>query len=270
MTSTMASDPRPHAALHVESAGAGAPLVLLHGWAMHGGVFATLVSALARRHRVHAVDLPGHGHSPAAEPFTLDAIVAQVANAFAVTEVPITVLGWSFGATVALRWAQLEPARIARLVLVGATPKFVADEQWAPAMSAATLARFGDELRVAYRATLLRFLSLQVHGSEEGRTTLAALRHTLFARGEPSPAALAAALGVLARADLRADVAAIATPTLVVGGDRDTLTPDAAGAWLAAAMPHARHVVIPGAGHAPFLSHRAAFDVAVTEFLNAV
>ena len=48
------------------------------------------------------------------------------------------------------------------------------------------------------------------------------------------------------------------------------VTPDAAGAWLAAAMPHARHVVIPGAAHAPFLSHRAAFDVAVTEFLDAV
>lgn len=109
-----------------------------------------------------------------------------------------------------------------------------------------------------------------MHGSEEGRATLAALRHALFARGEPSPQALAAALGVLAATDLRADVGAIAAPTLVIGGDRDTLTPDAAGAWLAAAMPHARHVVIPGAAHAPFLSHRAAFDVALSEFLDAV
>jgi len=268
MSSIAASLPSP--GVHVESAGAGAPLVLLHGWAMHGGVFATLVSALARRHRVHVVDLPGHGHSRPVDPFTLDNVVAEVRHAFAAVPEPLAVLGWSFGATVALRWALTSPERIARLVLVGATPKFVADEQWAPAMSAATLVRFGDELRVAYKATLQRFLALQVHGSEEGRATLAALRHALFARGEPSPQALAAALGVLAATDLRADVGAIAAPTLVIGGDRDTLTPDAAGAWLAAAMPHARHVVIPGAAHAPFLSHRAAFDVALSEFLDAV
>jgi len=48
--------------LHVESTGEGPPLVLLHGWAMHGGLFAPLVPALARRYRVSVVDLPGHGH----------------------------------------------------------------------------------------------------------------------------------------------------------------------------------------------------------------
>ena len=48
-------------AVHVESAGAGPPLVLLHGWALHGGLFAPLMAGYAARFRVHAVDLPGHG-----------------------------------------------------------------------------------------------------------------------------------------------------------------------------------------------------------------
>jgi pimeloyl-[acyl-carrier protein] methyl ester esterase len=256
-------------ALHVESAGAGPPLVLLHGWAMHGGLFTPLVPRLAQRHRVHVVDLPGHGHSPPVAPYTLDGIVATLETAFAGERAPIAVVGWSFGATVALRWALAAPTRIGRLVLVGATPRFVADESWAPAMSPVTLARFGDELRIAYRVTLQRFLSLQVLGSDEGRATLATLRHELFARGEPAPEVLAAALAVLAATDLRADVGAIAVPTLVVGGDRDTLTPAAAGAWLAGTMRAARHVVIPGAAHAPFLSHRAAFDQALGDFLDA-
>ena len=49
--------------LHVEVVGDGPPLVLLHGWAMHGGVFAPLVARLRDRHTLHVVDLPGHGLS---------------------------------------------------------------------------------------------------------------------------------------------------------------------------------------------------------------
>jgi pimeloyl-[acyl-carrier protein] methyl ester esterase len=170
---------------------------------------------------------------------------------------------------VALRFAQLHPERVARLVLVCTTPRFVAGPDWPHAMSATTLGRFGDELRVAYRATLQRFLTLQVQGSDEGRATLAALRGQLFARGASAPGALAPALALLAATDLRADVAAVTAPTLVVTGNRDALTPAAAGAWLAHAMPNARLVSIEGAAHAPFLSHRAAFDAALAPFLDA-
>ena len=48
-----------------KASGDGPPLVLLHGFAMHGGLFAPIVHALAQRHRVHVVDLPGHGYSTA-------------------------------------------------------------------------------------------------------------------------------------------------------------------------------------------------------------
>jgi pimeloyl-[acyl-carrier protein] methyl ester esterase len=49
--------------MHVETRGHGLDLVLLHGWAMHGGVFAPLADALADDFRIHVVDLPGHGFS---------------------------------------------------------------------------------------------------------------------------------------------------------------------------------------------------------------
>ncbi len=50
-------------ALHVEVIGRGPPLVLLHGWAMHGGVFAPLVERMQATRTLHIVDLPGHGDS---------------------------------------------------------------------------------------------------------------------------------------------------------------------------------------------------------------
>ena len=142
---------------------------------------------LARRHRVHVVDLPGHGHSAAVAPYTLDAIVARLDAAFAHER-----QGRHRARLVARRAASRCAGR-------GRAPRASRGScscarrrgsspaaDWAHAMAPETLARFGDELRVAYRLTLQRFLTLQVQGSEDGRATLAALRGALFARGEPS------------------------------------------------------------------------------------
>lgn len=50
--------------LYRSISGAGPDVALLHGWGLHGGVFASLATALASTHRVHVLDLPGHGYSP--------------------------------------------------------------------------------------------------------------------------------------------------------------------------------------------------------------
>ena len=255
-------------ALHVEAAGHGPPLVLLHGWAMHSGVWGELPAALAARHRVHAVDLPGHGRSPALSPFTAMAVVQALDTAFAAEPRPLGVLGWSLGGQLALAWAIARPERVARLALVGTTPRFVSGEGWAFAMSPQTLERFGDELHVSWRATVLRFLALQMRGSEHGHAALALLRRELFARGEPSRPTLRAALVLLGTLDLRADTGRVAQPVLVIAGNRDTLVPVAAAEWLASALPNGRLVTIDGAAHAPFLSHPQEFGRALTAFLD--
>jgi pimeloyl-[acyl-carrier protein] methyl ester esterase len=135
-------------------------------------------------------------------------------------------------------------------------------------MSRGTLERFGDELHVAWKLTVQRFLALQVQGSEHGRATLAALRGQVFARGEPSPRALFGALAEIGQADLRAEAHRIAQPALVISGNRDTLTPSDAGRWLAGRMPDARFALVAGAAHAPFLSHAGAFGALLDEFLD--
>ena len=53
--------------LHVESHGSGAPLLLIHGWGMHGGIWGSVVPHLAQRSRVHCVDLPGYGYAKVPE-----------------------------------------------------------------------------------------------------------------------------------------------------------------------------------------------------------
>ena len=64
--------------LHVKIFGAGPDLVLLHGWAMHGGIWSGVRDRLAQHFRLHLVDLPGHGSSPACGSGTLQCVVDTV------------------------------------------------------------------------------------------------------------------------------------------------------------------------------------------------
>jgi len=236
---------------------------------MHSGVWGSLPSRLSRHHRVHAVDLPGHGFSAPAASFSLSGVVAALESTFAAETSPLDLVGWSLGGQIALAWALANPQRVARLALVATTPRFVEGDDWAPAISHETLKRFGDELGVAWKATVLRFLTLQLRGSEHAHAALTALRGQLFARGEPSRRTLSEALAVLATTDLRAETGRVVHPAMVIGGDRDTLVPAAAGEWLACAMIKGRFASIAGAAHAPFLSHPDQFVRTLCGFLDA-
>jgi pimeloyl-[acyl-carrier protein] methyl ester esterase len=77
---------------------------------------------------------------------------------------------------------------------------------------------------------------------------------------------LQAGLGILRDVDLRAALPEIHQPTLIIAGERDTLTPLAASQYMADHLPHARLVTIAGAAHLPFRS--AEFVKQLTDFLH--
>ncbi|MDP2693586.1 MAG: alpha/beta fold hydrolase, partial [Gallionella sp.] len=129
-------------------------------------------------------------------------------------------------------------------------------------------AEFAAALQQDYAPTLRRFLALQVRGSERERELLAALRSALMSRGEPDLGALQAGLDLLHDCDLRSVLPGIHQPTLVIGGERDTLTPPQAAQYLAAQLPDARLAVIEGAAHAPFLSHPDEFVEILADFME--
>ncbi len=249
--------------LYIQRQGRGPRVVLVHGWGLHGGVFEDLATRLARDHEVIVPDLPGHGRSPAGDlaPEVVSHELLQRVGGEAVW------LGWSLGGLVALSAARQFPAQVSRLVLVGATPKFVQGPDWTAGMSETVFAEFTNGLFKDYRATLLRFLSLQAGRDEQGKNVVRDLRARLFAHGEPGMAALEAGLTVLANTDLRASLKTIQVPTLVVQGEYDRLSAPAAAAFLARELPQARLSIIAGAGHAPFLSHPQQLEDEVRKFL---
>jgi pimeloyl-[acyl-carrier protein] methyl ester esterase len=237
--------------LHVALHGAGAPLVLVHGWGMHGGVFAPLVERLAASHALYVVDLPGHGSSrDSTVPMTLAAVVD------ALTEVvpPAAWLGWSLGGLFALHATARRPARVHALAMLSATPRFVAGTDWPHGVDAAVFRGFAQDLAQDYRGTLQRFIALETIGAAQARDTLRQLQAALFARGEPTPTALHAGLDLLAGSDLREALPGLAVPSLWLGGRRDRLVAPAALEAAAALAPGARVELLAHAAHAPFLT----------------
>ncbi len=238
-------------------------LALVHGWGMNARVFDTLAGLLDADFEVRALDLPGHGGRDALPHNTLQSWADDLTHPL---PQGTTVLGWSLGGQVAMRAALDHPEKVARLILLSSTPKFVASADWDHGMAAGDLQDFGAALIADPQATLLRFLSLQTRGMAGQKSLLQQLRQTLFVAPQPQAEALTSGLTMLHETDLRADLPSLIQPTLVIHGALDTLTPLAAGAWLDDTLPCSQYVTLSRAAHAPHLSHGEAVAASIIHF----
>lgn len=241
------------------------PLVLLHGWGSHAGVWADVIARLNLGHKVIAPDFPCGGSAASAAACTIDGAVDELA---AIAPERCVVAGWSLGGQLALLWARRHPQQVARVALIASTPRFVNAPDWAHGMAAATLAGFAAELAADPAATLRRFLLLETQGDAQARAVVRRLDAALAARPAAGQDELARTLDWLRDTDLRAVLPDIRQSVLVLHGDRDRITPPAAGEYLAAKLPQARLVKLSGAAHAPFISDPDAVCKLMTDFCN--
>lgn len=250
--------------LHVRSEGVGPPLVLLHGWAMHGGVFDLLLPRLADRYTLHRVDLPGHGLSPSGT-LALEVLAGELAERFG----PADWLGWSLGGLACLQLALDHPSSVRSLTLVGASPRFTRGTDWPCAVEATVFEQFAAALQQDVGRTLERFLALETLGAEHAQDERHWLRQLLHAVRQPSSAVLVEGLQLLQSTDLRAALPTLRCPSLWIGGRRDRLVPPQALEAAAGMTPAGRAVLLDRAAHAPFIGRPDAFADALVEFLGA-
>ncbi len=248
------------------AAGAGPPLVLLHGIGSNARSWNEQLAGLGDLRQVFAWDAPGYGGSAPIAPLRPMAAdyaerLARFLDGLGLDRVAL--LGHSLGALVAGAFTAARPCRVERLVLADAALGHRTDPTAAlppPAQSRLDdLAALGPAGLAARRAP--RLLSATAAPAQ-----LARVRETM---AEIDPGGYRQAVAMLAQGDLQADAGAIAVPTLVLCGGEDSVTPPAGSRALAAAMKNARYREIPGAGHLCYVERPAAFNEAVREFLAA-
>lgn len=244
--------------------GVGPDLVLLHGWALHGGVWRETAQDLSSVHRVTVLDLPGHGRSDMLkDEYTLPRLAEALAPAVPDQSI---IAGWSLGGMVALQLALDFTQKISGLILIDSNPQFVADQNWPWGMEAAVLDKFAEQLKQDHAGTTNRFLALQVLMAEDARNTLARLKEHMATAPPPEEKALEGGLGVLRHASLVSRLKEIRLPVMIIHGEYDALVPLAAARAMRGKLPHADLHVIRCAGHAPFLSHRNEVVSLIREF----
>lgn len=251
--------------LVTQQLGHGPRLTLIHGWAMHSGLFNGLAHELARFAQVDCLDLPGHGQArdqawPSPPETLLEQLARQSQGGW--------LLGWSLGGLLALMTARRYPDAVAGVVMIAATPCFAQRPHWPHGVAEPLVAQLAHELAVGPEQVLNRFLALEVHGSQNAARDLRLLREEAFRYGLPRADALNAGLALLRESDLTPVLGDIEQPVLLIGGRRDRLVPFEALSTSAEQLPNSDLVQIAGAAHAPFLTDPSAVSAAIETWLD--
>jgi 2-succinyl-6-hydroxy-2,4-cyclohexadiene-1-carboxylate synthase len=260
-------------ALNVELAGAGRPLLLLHGFTGSAAAWAALIPRLAQHMRTLAVDLIGHGRSDAPhdpERYRMERCVEDLLALLDALEVDsAAVLGYSMGGRVALHLAAAAPGRIAALALESSSPgiadvaerqaRVTADEALANAIEREGVDAFVD------RWEALPLFTSQASLPAHARARLRAQRLQNRAIGLANSLR---GMGAGRQEPLWERLPTLDVPTLLIAGELDTKY-CAITRHMAAALPNARHVIVRDAGHAVHLEQPDAFMNHVLDMFQA-
>ena len=231
------------ARIYYEEAGAGPPVILVHGLAGSSRWWRRNIEALARHYHVYVIDLIGFGRSQGRHSFVLNEAAESLRawmDRLGLEEA--SVIGHSMGGVIAIDLAAQFPERVRRLVLVDAA-----------AFSFFERALLHNAVGLAKTLWYLPFGFLPLLFTDAFR----AGPWTLWKAGRE-----------LLTTDIRTLLARMAVPALIVWGERDRVVPIEIGKRLHEELPGAELVVLEEAGHNPMWDRPEAFNRTVLSFLQ--
>lgn len=259
--------------LWYEDEGAGCPVMLLHGWCMSSAVWKYQFAGLSDSLRLLAPDLRGHGRSRViSSPISFDSFAEDLIDLFDSLDLSkVVLIGWSMGAQTALQSCRELSGRVAGMVLISATPRFTASDDFPHGLAGKEAV--GMRLKVqrnTQRALDGFYTRLFSEGELENEITTSVIKHLLASIKSPDTAVVLEALDALSKADMRDLLANISVPTLILNGGQDQICLPQASSYLKEHISGALQVVFPQCGHAPFLTHSDQFNAEISRFARSV
>lgn len=238
--------------------GAGPPLVMVPGMDATGRLFYRQAPLLGRRYRVATFATRDSARTMADLVSDLDQVVAVLAPGGE----PVTVFGESFGGGIALSYALERSERVAELVLLNTFPWFGPQRRLGLATLALRMTPW-NPMPLVRRWTARRLRA--------SRTRPDDVRRFLEVSADTTLEGYRNRLRILRDYDVRPRLHEIRVPTLLVAAEEDRLVPSVEQARLMAArIPDATLVVLPGHGHECVISHEIDLGTIVGDWSRLV
>jgi pimeloyl-ACP methyl ester carboxylesterase len=244
--------------LHVVEAGAGTPVVLLHGVGLQWWVWSAQFRLLQGRHRVIAWDMRGHGDSTVGEQgVTLEAVADDLVVVLDALDLHgAVIVGHSMGGMALAQFCATHhdvlAERVRGLMFLATSAAMIDAESLVGALVglANILSRLtGDGARLRYGWRDSNLSAVLVRGAFGRRVSGAAVEDVRRMMSELAPEVAAAAGRTIAAHDVREALSHVDVPTKVVVGSADRLTSVAHAKVIAAEIPGAQLHVLDGVGH---------------------
>lgn len=254
--------------LNVLDEGAGAPVLLVHGFPLDHTMWLAQIHDLAKDYRVIAPDLQGFGNSDVvADSVTMEQFADDLDALLTVLDVqqPVTLCGLSMGGYIAWQFARKFPQRLRSLILCDTR----ADADSAEGIEARNkLARLVQEKgsTVAANALLPKLFAPQT--AQDNPAVIESTQQVILGT---TPRGIAAGLsGMAQRPDVTDWLPSIAVPTLVLVGEHDLISPPETMHAIAERIPGSVYHVVPNAGHMAPLENPENVNAAIRQFLLGV
>lgn len=246
--------------------GSGRPIVFVHGWGGSGDVWDLQVLDLADHYRCVTVDLRGHGDSDkpwGRYDYTMFCRDLQALMAGLELE-DVTLVGWSMGGHIGLKYALTIGAPVARLVITGSGPRFHAAPDAPYGTPEDQVQGLIDAVRYARTETIAGLYANNFH-----RTDLAATRDWFTQIGWKVPAFVGlTSFEALVAEDLRADLPTISIPVAVFSGRHDQIWDPRWSEVVAASVAGSRLTYFENSGHVAFIEDRVEWTAELAKFIE--
>jgi pimeloyl-ACP methyl ester carboxylesterase len=242
--------------LYYERYGDGEPVIFSHGWLDDCSVWDSQARIIATDHAVFLYNLRGHGKSEKPRGDYSVQTLADDLNGLiqALKLEKVILVGFSLGGMLSMLFTLQNPAKVSKLVLVGAAAKM---PQRAHILGA--LIRL-----VGYR-TLLETILVKFRFYKPSRSTIEAFMSRAML--VPEAVAYDCFTGFTNKYDIRDNVSEIKVPTLIVVGQKDMGTPIKCSQYLNREIKSSELRIIPGGGHEVMVDKPDAFNQLLKGFL---